>query len=334
MKARVDWLERNQQKFPKLKLKLLESAKGPLYVGYCPDHGKFEVVGHLKLFQRKFGCDKCGHQAQADANTKWNTKSLRAHLKKTHGNKYDLSKVEYRGYYEPITMSCKKHGDWKTTVLAQTVAADTGKVGQGCPGCWSERRSKTVNKTELQRVNKLEHKGRYDLSLVPENFDWDAKLPIVCPDHGVVPMTKYTFAGVGCSECAKRHYTVKISGRTLKVQGYERFALPEILADNDLHISQIFEAKHPDKKRRPPRITWYDTETGEKSYHYPDFWVPHLNTVIEIKSKWTAGLLDNSGKNTSKNVLAKKKAAELAGYKYVIFVVERKNGKTLIKAVR
>jgi hypothetical protein len=132
--------------------------------------------------------------------------------------------------------------------------------------------------------------------------------------------------GCGCPFCYK-DYKVVIGKREWQVQGYERFALPKLikrLREYGCTSRDLFEAKNPDFNCRPPRID-YNLQGTWRS-HYPDFWVPKLQALIEIKSTWTAGLVktDPLSKNKLLELRAKKRGAEKAGYIYHLLVYDRK----------
>lgn len=86
----------------------------------CPEHGEFwqEPRGHL----RGYGCLKCSPNSLKD-NRYFIEK---AH--KVHGNKYDYSKVEYKGTRIKVCIICPEHGEfWQ--------APSVHLQGGGCPSC-------------------------------------------------------------------------------------------------------------------------------------------------------------------------------------------------------
>jgi hypothetical protein len=69
------------------------------------------------------------------------------------------------------------------------------------------------------------------------------------------------------------------SGKEIKVQGYEPFALNFLLKHHD--ESDIIT----DRKFTPK--FWYITNDGKNRIYYPDMYIKSSNTVIETKSLWT-----------------------------------------------
>jgi hypothetical protein len=104
------------------------------------------------------------------------------------------------------------------------------------------------------------------------------------------------------------------SGKIIDYQGYENFALDELL-----NIEHILEEDIITNRKDVPEI-WYDDKKNKKRRHFVDLFIKSQNRCIEVKSTWT-----NQDKN---NVLEKQQAAINLGYKYEIWVFD-KNGNKL-----
>jgi hypothetical protein len=102
------------------------------------------------------------------------------------------------------------------------------------------------------------------------------------------------------------------SGNILQIQGYERFALDELL-----QMLDETEIKH--NGHNVPEL-WYDDDTGKKHRHIVDFFIPSQNKCIEVKSTWTLKIKKD-------NVLLKQTAAKLLGFEYEIWVYDAKGVK-------
>jgi len=99
------------------------------------------------------------------------------------------------------------------------------------------------------------------------------------------------------------------SENIIKCQGYEHFALDELLKTvNEEHILN--------SKIDVPNI-WYNDLNGKKRKHYVDIFIPSQNLCIEVKSEWTL-------KISNSNVFLKQQAAKELGYKYEIWVYNKK----------
>jgi hypothetical protein len=105
------------------------------------------------------------------------------------------------------------------------------------------------------------------------------------------------------------------SGNIVKIQGYEHFALNELiinLEENEI----ILGCKHV------PEI-WYTDANNKQHKHYVDIYIPSQNKCIEIKSEWTF----IKQKNT---IFQKQTAAKNLGYLYEIWIYDYKGNKIKI----
>jgi hypothetical protein len=77
----------------------------------------------------------------------------------------------------------------------------------------------------------------------------------------------------------KRNYILP-SGKMVKLAGYEAFVLDELLQTGlqERDFDFQFEKLTP---------VWYLDPSGKKRRYYPDFFVPRLNWIIEVKSIYT-----------------------------------------------
>jgi hypothetical protein len=104
------------------------------------------------------------------------------------------------------------------------------------------------------------------------------------------------------------------SGITIKIQGYENYALDELLQNENIDELDIITGA----KNVP--IIWYNDETGKNHRHYVDIYIPLQNKCIEIKSTWTF-------KKQKEVVFLKQTAAKNLGYLYEIWVYDDKGNK-------
>ena len=97
---------------------------------------------------------------------------------KTHGNKYDYSKVKYINAHNKVTITCKIHGDFSQNPQSH-------KKGGICPECYNEREIVSIIPiNEIINRFKLKHRDRYDYSKVIYK-NTHRKVKIICKDHGV-----------------------------------------------------------------------------------------------------------------------------------------------------
>jgi hypothetical protein len=102
------------------------------------------------------------------------------------------------------------------------------------------------------------------------------------------------------------------SGEIRKVQGYEPFALDELVK---LYTEQQIKTNRKDV----PRIEY--VLENKKHYYFPDIYITHENKIIEVKSTYTY--------NIGGYVLEKKEATKNKGYNYEIWVYDRKKNKEI-----
>ncbi len=109
----------------------------------------------------------------------------------------------------------------------------------------------------------------------------------------------------------KREYEFP-SGNIIKIQGYENFALNELI--NTFNENEIVTGC-----KNVPEI-WYQDIDEKKHRHYVDIFIPCQNKCIEIKSTWTL-------KTQKDTVFLKQIAAKSLGYLYEIWVYDGKGNK-------
>lgn len=161
----------------------------------CPDHGEFwqRPNNHLQ----GYGCPLDGDRKPKSIFT---TEDFIREAKKIHGDKYDYSKSVYKGRHKPITIICKKHGEF-------VQEAGCHLTGGGCPSCKKEKtseRQRDTKETFIEKARKI-HGDKYDYSKV-EYVDSYTKVCIICPEHGEFwQRPNNHLNGLGCSKCANEH---------------------------------------------------------------------------------------------------------------------------------
>ena len=121
---------------------------------------------------------------------------------------------------------------------------------------------------------------------------------------------------ITCSNYKLKDYTFP-SGRIDKVQGYEPFALNDLI-----HIYEIDETDIITGVKYVPEIWYYDTNE-KKHRHYVDIFIKSQNKCVEVKSSWTV---------KKENVFKKQEAGKSLGYLYEIWIYDDK-GKIIQKHI-
>jgi len=111
----------------------------------------------------------------------------------------------------------------------------------------------------------------------------------------------------------KKEYILP-SKKIIEIQGYENFALDELIINEKINESDIIIGV-----KNVPTI-WYNDDNGKKHRHYVDIFISSQNRCVEVKSTWTA-------EKNKHNIFLKQKAAKELGYKYEIWVYNSKKEK-------
>ena len=102
------------------------------------------------------------------------------------------------------------------------------------------------------------------------------------------------------------------SGKIIHVQGYEHYALDEL-------VKVFNEEEIITGSGSVPEI-WYDDDEGNKHRHFVDIFISSQNKCIEVKSSWT-------GEKKNDNIFKKQKAGKRLGYNYEIWIYNSKGVK-------
>ena len=131
----------------------------------CPEHGEFWQTPHVHL--HGFGCSKCSNSYIPT------TDEFIDSLKSRYGDKYDYSKVDYKGNRVKVCVICKEHGEFWST--PQNLLKN-----HGCPKCSGNY---GIDKDYFIKLANERFSGKYDYSKV-EWKNYKTKVCIVCPEHG------------------------------------------------------------------------------------------------------------------------------------------------------
>lgn len=114
-----------------------------------------------------------------------------------HGNKYDYSKVDYRGSKEKICIICPKHGEfWQYP--------SKHLLGDGCAKCGFDKLHTLKKKDKNTFIKEAKEKwgDKYDYSKV-EYINNATKVCIICTEHGEFWQTpaNHLSGFNGCRKC-------------------------------------------------------------------------------------------------------------------------------------
>ncbi|WP_351089699.1 DUF723 domain-containing protein [Shewanella sp. S1-49-MNA-CIBAN-0167] len=173
----------------------------------CKLHGDFSQVpsNHYKS-----GCSECSKERRASDVLNKSRTEFKNKVSLIHGDKYNLSKIDYQGAKKKVTVSCYEHGDFEIT--AQHLLA-----GSGCASCGKVKAaSKILLKSKLEfdeKSNKV-HGNRYDYSKV-NYLGEGVKVIIICPQHGEFEKTpRKHLDGNGCNLCEGKKEVNRITEKS------------------------------------------------------------------------------------------------------------------------
>ena len=158
----------------------------------CPKHGDFWQVPSSHL--NGIGCKTCSYEKNAAKRTKTTEEFIKEAIR-VHGDKYDYSKVVYRGNKTEVCIICPKHGEfWQTP--------DNHMQGRGCHKCANSGIRLTTEEF-IERAKKI-HGNKYDYSKV-EYINAHTKVTIICPIHGEFKIRPYALLhGQNCPKCSHK----------------------------------------------------------------------------------------------------------------------------------
>lgn len=165
----------------------------------CPIHGEFFQKAGYHL--RGNGCPQCY------GTPKSTTEEFIKKAKVIYGDKYDYSKVDYKGNKIKVIITCNIHGDWEVT-------PNNFLRGSECPICYGT--PKHTNEEFIGKSREI-HGDKYDYSKV-DYKGLNKKVTIICPTHG--EFTQYASAhlkGTGCPVCGKGYKVIKREGDKIKI---------------------------------------------------------------------------------------------------------------------
>jgi len=249
--------------------------------------------------QRNFGCEVCSKKMKFDR------------LKNTMVKKYG---VEYAAQNEMCMNKMKatilkrygvEHANQSEEVKQKIKNTNLEKYG-----CEYGLQNEEVK--EKRRMSNLEKYG-YENPLQREEIKEKCKITCL-KKYGVeyVSQNQEIYEKQTKNSYYLKDYTFP-SGKIIKVQGYENYALNELVKEN------IDESNIITGSKNVPEI-WYTDNIGKKHRHFVDIYIPSQNKCIEVKSTWTF-------KKQKDIVLLKQQAAKKLNYLYEIWIYDNKGDK-------
>ena len=171
------------------------------------DYSEFEYKGNkikscIKTKDgKRFWQTPNNHLAGCDCSLrKVDTKEFINRAKTVHGNKYDYSKVHYKGMNKPISIICPIHGEFQQI-------PSNHLAGKGCMQCAiiATHSHQRLSMDEFLEKAHAIFGGKYDYSKV-NYINNEKKICIICPEHGEFWQSPSShLQSHGCPICGK-HY--------------------------------------------------------------------------------------------------------------------------------
>jgi len=175
------------------------NARTPMKI-FCKIHGEFQQTPHSHINKGR-GCSKC------NGGVKRTQDEYISIIKSVHGDRYDLSEINYKNSTSDVTPICNKHGKF-------VINARKFLLGHGCQKCYDERRGNSLRYSlnEVIEMCKAAHGDKYIYNKC-EYHDMLIPFKIVCPIHGEFLQTpaKHIHQKQGCPKCNASHLETEIS---------------------------------------------------------------------------------------------------------------------------
>lgn len=177
----------------------------------CPEHGEFWQTPKSHI--RGHGCPLCAIKYRSLA-LRLTTEEFIRRAKEIHGDKYDYSKVEYKGIFDKVCVICPIHGEFY-------IEPNNHLKGSGCKKCNFDKQKK--GREQFIKESICIHGNKYDYSKV-DYVDIKTKVCIICPIHGEFWQTPLIhLKGFGCKKCSgcEKHTTESFINKAKKIYGDE-----------------------------------------------------------------------------------------------------------------
>jgi len=165
----------------------------------CNIHGIFEVTPNKHLGGQ--GCKECS-KIRVKETLKYPLNSFLEEVKEKYGNKYDYSKIIWKGIDKHVLIVCDIHGEFS--------AKASSFKQNGCIKCKRENipRKNKFSKEDFITRHKDKHKDiNYVYDLTVYN-GMDKNITVECPYHGLFSFLASNMSG--CRKCMTKEYSEKV----------------------------------------------------------------------------------------------------------------------------
>ena len=196
----------------------------------CNVHGEIKIWAGRHL-RSPTGCTQCSNE-QTGMNQRRSQESVIAAFIEQHGNRYDYSKVEYKGDKHNVLIICRVHGEFWQRAIGHA-------NGLNCNDCMNIEAglNRRLNREDIIARAIEVHGPKYDYS----KFEYETiedYMVIICPEHGdfVQKVNNHVNQENGCPKCGL--IESGLNRRITKEEWIERF----IVRHGDLYDYSKFKA--------------------------------------------------------------------------------------------
>ena len=343
---KLDYLHRIELKYIERGAKLLSrqavldgtlKQDDPTPLNFICVCGNDECSKHLNAFLTTPHCDKCTdkirHQNQFDKKISYN--SVRDYFESI-GYKLLLEEKDFKGVYNcKFPALCPKNHECKIRYYLAKRGGLPCKICRSSPEFvdaktkkWKETLKERYGEESILKIEQFKQKcittflERYGEKSPMEIEEFRQKRALTCLGRygNESPMRNAEVYSKYKQSCLSHKEYILPSGNKILYQGYEHFCLDDLLKDEGYKeeeiVNQIImeEGKKIHNKIIP--TIWYEYK-GKTCRYYCDFFIPHENKIIEVKSEYTLDVDFERNK-------AKALACKEAGYIFELRVYNEK----------
>ncbi len=216
----------------------------------CPRHGPFEQTACVHL--NGCGCSKCAlfanGQKSYESRQKLSSEEVIRRISSIHGERYDLSQVEYTNTKTKIKLICSIHGEF--CILPSNIF----NLKQGCYACGRLSTSRKLTSAQEDVIEKFQqaHGGLYDYSQV-EYTGIVNRVKIICSVHGPFwQRPNNHMDGHGCAACGNSlPYTAETFAERAAVVHSNKYGYEGVVYKNNTTHVTITCPEHGDFEQLP-----------------------------------------------------------------------------------
>lgn len=200
-----EWVRKAKEIHPEFGYeKTVYTNKSTPLIVTCPAHGDVSVYPNAFLRTAETPCPRC----REDLRRKTKSEEYWSKIKEIYDGKgYEILGEGIINTYDKIEVRCRKHDAVFTPTVANVL-----KLKCGCPKCSMEEyglKSRLSVEEVKKRINEI-HNGKYDLRFFKEYNGIETKIPVICPEHGLMTITAHSLlAGQGCVKCGYKEAGLK-----------------------------------------------------------------------------------------------------------------------------